>query len=375
MALTNFSALTDEQKTVWSMDFWKHARNYSFMNKFTGTGQDSLIQRVTELRKDERGARAVITLVADLLGDGIAGDRTLEGNEEAMRSYDQVIRIDQLRHANRNMGKMNDQKSIVRFREQSRDKLAYWMADRMDQLAILTMSGVGYGVHTNGATRVGSDLINLEYAADVKAGSANRAFVWDGTNKVLSTTQTQTDITLAADKPTWEMFVELKAQAKNNYVRPVRTSDGIDFYHAFVTPDAMAALKKDPNFIAMVRDAGVRGASNPLFKGTDTIMVDGIAISEYRHVFNNKGLADGSRWGASGDVTGCRMLFCGAQALAFADIGAASWDEEMFDYENQIGISTGKIFGFLKPQFHTDVTNSVEDFGIMTVDFATGGND
>ena len=38
---------------------------------------------------------------ADLTGDGVAGDRTLEGNEEQMQTFDQVIRIDQLRHANR----------------------------------------------------------------------------------------------------------------------------------------------------------------------------------------------------------------------------------------------------------------------------------
>lgn len=79
MARTNFAKLTDEQKTVWAMDFWKQARKYSFLNKFAGTSQDSLVQRITELRKSEKGARAVITLVADLVGDGVAGDRTLKG--------------------------------------------------------------------------------------------------------------------------------------------------------------------------------------------------------------------------------------------------------------------------------------------------------
>ena len=81
-------------------------------------------QHITELKKSEKGARAVITLLADLEGDGVAGDRTLEGNEEAMKSYDQVIRIDQLRHANRHEGRMADQKSVVEFRNNSRDVLA-----------------------------------------------------------------------------------------------------------------------------------------------------------------------------------------------------------------------------------------------------------
>ncbi|MBM6672245.1 DUF4043 family protein, partial [Phocaeicola coprophilus] len=79
-----------------------------------------------------------------------AGDRTLEGNEETMQTFDQVIRIDQLRHANRHEGRMADQKSVVEFRGNSRDTLAYWLADRIDQLAFLTLSGVSYAKTNKG---------------------------------------------------------------------------------------------------------------------------------------------------------------------------------------------------------------------------------
>jgi N4-gp56 family major capsid protein len=367
MSLTNFSRLTEEEKTVWSMDFWKAARNYSFLNKFTGTSQDSLVQRITELKKTEKGARAVITLVADLVGDGVAGDRTQEGNEEAMKSYDQVIQIDQLRHGNRHEGRMAEQKSVVTFREQSRDKLAYWNADRYDQMAFLTLSGVSYEYHTNGAVRVGSDLPYLEYAADVTAPSANRHRRWDATGGLVAGDTSAVD---AADTPSWAMIVELKAFAKDNYVRPIRTKDGIEFFHIFITPQGMAKLKQDPDYKEIVKDAGPRGASNQLFKGTDTVMVDGVAISEYRHVFNTKGAANGSKWGASSETDGQRILFCGAQALGMADIGNAYWVEKGFDYDNQQGISIGKIAGFLKPVFHTNVTDTDEDFGVIVCDTA-----
>jgi len=362
MAYTNFAKLTDEQKTVWSMDFWKQARNYMFLNKFVGTSQDSLIQRITELRKSEKGARAVITLVADLVGDGIAGDRTLKGNEEAMKSFDQVIQLDQLRHANINEGRMSEQKSVVTFREQSRDKLAYWMADRIDQLAFLTLSNVAYSLTTAGVTRVGSDFPYLEFASDVQAGTANRTLRWDATTG-LEANYASTDIA-AADLPSWEMVVEAKAYAKDNYIRPIRTKDGIDYYHMFMTPQGMAKLKQDDSYLANLRSAGTRGASNDLFKGTDTVMVDGVAISEYRHVYHP------SNWGAGSNLPGQRVLFCGAQALAFADIGNAYWVEEGEDYENQQGISVGKIFGLLKPRFHSNYNNSVEDFGCITIDTA-----
>jgi len=54
MAATNFAALTDEQKTVWSRDLWKAARNYSFINHFMGSGPNSMIQRITELTKSRK---------------------------------------------------------------------------------------------------------------------------------------------------------------------------------------------------------------------------------------------------------------------------------------------------------------------------------
>jgi len=369
MALTNFAALTEEQKTVWSMDFWKKARNNSFIMKFTGSSQDSLCQRITELRKTEKGARAVITLVNDLEGDGRAGDRQLEGFEEALTSEDLVIQIDQLRHANRNKGRMSDQRSVVNFREQSRNKLAYWISDRIDQLAFLTLVGISYDQYTNGAPRVGSDLPLLEFAADVTAPSANRTFTMTSGSWVAAGT---TGNVTPTDTLTWKSIVEMKAYAQENYIRPIRTQDGVDFYHLFVTPKGLAGLRMDNDFIQICRDAGVRGQANPLFKGTDTVMVDGIAISAYRHVPNTTGLASGAKWGGAGDVEGQTAILCGAQALAMADIGNATWDEEMFDYNNQVGISIAKIFGLLKPQFEGKdmsgrLTGQKEDFGVITL--------
>ena len=103
----------------------------------------------------------------------------------------------------------------------------------------------------------------------------------------------------------------------------------------FVTPQQMAKLKLDSDFLANVRNAGVRGMDNSLFAGTTSVMVDGVMIHEYRHVFNTVGASSGSKWGSGGTVNGARALFCGAQALGMADIGAPEMVEEVFDYKNQ----------------------------------------
>lgn len=364
MTLTNFSLLTSEQKTAWAMETWKNARNMAFITKFTGESNNSMIQRITELKQDEKGARAVITLLADMEGDGKAGDRTLEGNEEGLKSYDQVIRIDQLRNAARHEGKMADQKSVVNFRKDARDTLAYWLADRHDQLAFLTLAGLSYSVKPDGSTRTASDLPVLEYAADVSAPTTKRRVRWNATTSALVTSAATSDVT-ATDLPSYKMLVRLKAYAKTQYIRGIKEKGGAETFHVFFTPDGMAALKLDPDYIANLRYAQTRGEDNALFTG-NVVKMDGLYLHEFNHVPNTSGLGSGSKFGASGTVEGQYVLFCGAQALGLADIGAPEWVEKGFDYDNQQGIKVGKISGLLKPKFNSIyAANTVQDFGVI----------
>lgn len=386
--LTNFSNLNANQLQTWSRDFWKVARNQSFINQFAGTGQNAMVQRVTELTKSQKGTKATLTLLADMTTDGITGDNTLEGNEEALRAFDISIELDQLRFANRIAGRLTDQKTVVNFREQSRDALAYAMADRIDQLAFLTLSGVGYSMKNNGALRAasvegvtGDVLSGLEFApGDSDAPTDARHLRIDGDDLA------DGDITAVTsdDKLGYKHIVNLKAYAKDNYIRGIRAGGNQEVFHMFVTPQQMAALKLDADFIANVRNAGVRGASNSLFSGTSSVMVDGVMIHEFRHVYNTSGatagtaVADegvaGKKWGTNGAVNGARALFCGAQALAMADIGLPEMVEDTFDYGNQSGISVGKIFGLKKPQYNTDYAASgkadKQDFGVICLDTA-----
>lgn len=369
--LTNFAALTDEQLTAWERSVHKQARNVSFINNFSGE-LGAMVHRVTELTESQKGARAVMTLVADAEGDGVAGDNTLEGNEEALRSYDQVIQIDMLRHAHKSKGKMAEQRSVVKFRKEAKDVLAYWLADRWDQMALLTLSGVAYTYKTNGATRVGSQLNDLAFAADVTAPSTNRYTRWDATGGLITSSASNADL-VAADTPTWNMLVDLKAYAVDQYIKPVRTANGIDTYFIFMTPRGMAALKKSADFREIMKDAAARGDANQLFKGTghgpNGIYVDGLYIMEFRHVFNTLGASSGSKWGG-GTVDGQRVLLCGAQALGMADIGMPNWVEKDFDYNNQPGIALGKISGFKKPVYRSAVTGTDEDFSVICCDTA-----
>ena len=377
MALTNLGLLTNEQKTIWGMDLWKQARNKSFASQFFGADNGSMINHVTELTKGVKGTRAVITLLADLLGDGIAGDRQLKGNEESMQTFEQVITYDQLRHANGHEGRMAEQKSVFAFRENSKNLLAYWLADRIDQMAFQTLGGVSYQYTPNGATRIGSDLQYLEFAAQVTAPSTRRMCRWDNVNKTLKTSATggntsgsvvNTGNPLTSDFPAWEMFIQLKAYAKDRYMRGVGGDGGAEHFHAFLTPQAMSRLKLDPTYLANLRYSQNSATNAKLFSG-DAVTIDGITLHEFRHVPNCTGGISGTNmYGAGLNLLGSQVLFCGAQALAMADIGAPYWEEDEDDFGNRQSISVGKMLGFLKPRFNNIYEgNAVEDFGVISI--------
>lgn len=375
MAMTNFGKLTLNAKLAWGRRVWREARNTSFiMQHFVGESEQSVIQRVTELTETSKGTTAaVFTLVPDMEGDGVVGDNQLEGNEEELKAYDQTITYDQIRNANRLEGRMADMKSTVRFRETSMNVLRNWLAQRIDELAFLTLSGVSYSFKTNGAVRVGSQFPMLDFADDVTAPTANRHRRWDDTTGLEAGA---TNAIASTDKPTWDMIVALKAFAEESYIRPVKTENGIEVYTLFMHPRQIAALKGDEKFIEAMKFARERGQSNTLFKGTGMggtasgIYIDGINIVSYRNVFNTLGAPSGSKWGAASDVDGARALLVGAQALAVADIGVAKWVEKDFDYDNSPGISVAKLIGFKKPVWRSAYTGTMEDFSVIAIDTA-----
>jgi N4-gp56 family major capsid protein len=374
MAMTNFGKLTNEQATVWARDVWREARQQSFfMSNFVGDGMNAMISRVKELKQVKGAARAVITLVPDLEGDGVVGDNQLEGNEEEIKAYDQVIEYDQLRNANRLEGRMADMRSIIQFRENSKNLLSYWLAQRIDELVALTMSGVSYAYKPNGALRVGSQFPQLAFASYVTPPSANRHFRWD-VDTVNSLQPGNTANVAATDVPTWDMLVDIKAKAVELNIRPIRGEGGYEMFNVFMSAAGIAKLKKDPNFINAWTHAQKAGNDNPLFKGTrqggrNGFLIDGLNILEYHNVYTTTGAPSGSKWGG-GTVDGQRVIVAGAQALGVADIGLPRWVEKDFDYDNSPGVSIAKLFGLLKPVWRSSLTGTNEDFGLFVVDTA-----
>jgi N4-gp56 family major capsid protein len=364
MATTDFGALTNAQKKVWAAEITKEGRDQSFWlsNGFVGRNTADMsrpVQRITELTETERGDRCIMQLVGDLQGDGVASDNKLEDNEEQLVNDEEEIVIDQLRNGVRSKGRMSEQRTVIRFRAQAKDKLSFWLAEKTDELLHLTAAGRAYSLNTDGSTRSASQLTQLAFASSVVAASTNRI-------KYAGTASSEATLT-TSDTMEWNLVVEVCAFAKRKKIKPIRDG-GKDHYVLLISTEQARDLKKDTDYQTNVRTAGPRGSSNVLFKNALAV-IDGVIIHEHNKVFNTLGLASGSKWGSGDTVDGAQAMLLGSQALGYATIRDAHFEEsDNTDYKNRPAMGYGRMMGMLKPQYRSRADgNTTEDFGMVTL--------
>lgn len=358
---TDFGALSMAQKRYWSAQIWVAGRDNAFWtrNGFVGEGTNSVIQRVTEITTTSRGDKVIMQLVSDMQNDGTVGTAELTGNEEALFNDAIEFQIDKLRHGTKNRGEMSEQKTVIRFRQTAREKLGFWLADKIDELMFLTASGVSYSTKLDGSTRTGSQLPNLAFNNQVAAPSSGRKFY--------AGTATSTATLTTSDKMTWDLIVSAHAFAERKKIKPIRDG-GRDYYCIIMSTEQARDLRKDDDYKTILSQAEARGSQNPLFTGAMAV-VDGIVLYAHNKVYNTFGLASSSKWGASGTVDGAQALVLGAQAMGYATVNEMAYTEaDINDYGDKPGIAIGQMFGMLKPQF-TSIPDSMtkQDFGIVSL--------
>ncbi|MGE0723266.1 MAG: N4-gp56 family major capsid protein [Alphaproteobacteria bacterium] len=368
MSLTDFGSLSTAKKVVQTLMVMKAGRDRSLMmaSGMIGKNDDSNrpIQLVSELNSSDRGQSAIIHLIQDLNGDGVVDDQLLEGNEERLNNETLSIQLSQLRHGVKNMGRMSDQKTVLRFRNQTKDKLGHWWGRITDELAFMTMAGMSYGLNLDGSVRAGSRLPNLAFASDVTAPSTNR--------KLYAGSATSTATLTASDKMSWNLLLKAKAFAERMKINPLMM-EGQSRYIVLLSTESGADLEMDDDYKAITKSAGVRGPKNPLFTG-ELADVGGLLLYKHNRIPTTRGLASGSKYGAAGTVEGAKCLLIGAQAMAYARIGEAQWEEsDNTDYKNRIGVGFGQIIGMRKSIFNARISGSLslEDFSTVTIDVAT----
>lgn len=372
MGFTTFGASQNAVnfKRAWVSETIKAFRQQSFWERFTGTTANSIVHRITELKKTEKGDRAMIGLKANLKASGIVGDNDIDGRREAIETYWVEVHTDQLRKSVCSKGRVDDQQAVYDFRTEAKDSLADWKAQINDDMMFLAASNISFAYNTDGSTRaLGAEdsLLQLEYAADVAASpTSKRHFTFDGTNLIAG----NTGAIAAAYVPKYGALVDLCAEAKTRGVKPLMIN-GQEVYVHVVHPKTFARYKKDADFRDVLVNAADRGMKNPIFTGAAGFTVDGILFHTSNKVYNTAGAGAGSKWGAGSNVDGTRSLLLGQQALLMADIwGAGDWHEETFDSGAKNAVTYSQYSGILKPKFMSPMDGStVQDFGCICMDY------
>jgi N4-gp56 family major capsid protein len=316
-----------------------------------GPTSASVIQIKDETQKSA-GDKVTYGLRMQLSGAGVIGDGTLEGSEESLTTYSDAVVINQLRHAVRSAGRMSQQRVPFNIRDEALSGLRDWWTDRIDFSGFNQLCGYMPQTDTRytGLQTVTAPDTNHIKTMHSSAGDEN-------------ITSSDTITLLIFDKA-----VEA-ARTLSPAIRPVMVG-GKPFYVSFIHPYQVTDLRTSSSTgqwldIQKAAMTGGEVEDNPIFDGSLGVYNGVILHSDYR-------VTQGSNSSTNAAITTVRRgLFAGAQAgmCAFGrDSGPEryTWVEELFDYENELGVSAGLIWGLKKTVF-----NSLDYATIVLSSYAT----
>ncbi len=306
---------------------------------FAGNSSDSMVQIKDETQKSA-GDKITYGLRMQLTSAGIQGDGTLEGNEEALVTYSDAVLINQLRNAVRSAGRMSQQRVPFSVRDEALSGLRDWYADRFDNAGFTQVCG--YTPQTNTSYTGNNATIGVDSSHQKWASTAT-------TDQGLTSTQT-------FNLQIIDGAVEA-AKTLTPAIRPVRTG-GKEFYLGFLHPYQVTDMRINTSTGQWldIQKAAMTGGEvddNPIFDGALGVYNGVILHSDFRV---SQGVQSAS---ATTPVTTVRRaVLCGAQALMLAygrdnGPGRFTWVEELFDYENELGVSVGCIYGMKKTVFNS----------------------
>lgn len=337
MATTPFGTNDAETVKLWSRKLFRESLNQLSFAPFIGSDSNSVIQVLDDTSKGP-GDKITTILRMQLAGLGVTGDSTLEGNEERLTTYTDSVVIDQVRHAIRGGGRMSEQRVPFSIRNEARLGLQDWFADLWDTAIINQLAG---NTAATGA-QTGNNTVTAP----------------DSAHNVIANGETTEATLTAADTLTLDMIDAVVETAETGSVpiRPIMVGNE-PYYLLFLHPFQATDLRTNTatgQWLDIQKAAmqGGRVDSNPIFTG---------ALGVYNQVILHKN----TRIPASpNNASVRRAIFAGAQAATMAfgrDNGPnqMTWVEEVFDYQNQPGISAGAIFGVKRTIFNSASFGSI----------------
>jgi N4-gp56 family major capsid protein len=140
MATTDYGVNHPLARKAWARKLYHEVTGKGYYGRFIGASDNSLFQLKEDLKKD-KGDQITFGLRGLPSGAGVQGDNTLEGNEEALVTYNDAVLVNQLRHAHRTGGKMSEQRVPFSVREEMRGSMEDWWFERLETSAANQLAG------------------------------------------------------------------------------------------------------------------------------------------------------------------------------------------------------------------------------------------
>jgi N4-gp56 family major capsid protein len=274
----------------------------TFWDKFVSGGA---IVRQSEV-ENKPGETIYIQVTAPLTGAGVTEMATLEGQEENLTTSELTLTPTYIRHGVR-MFRRAQKKSMIDLREEARMRLTEWARTKLDVIRFTNFT--------------------LQTLHGYPDGSPKLRVVGGGTTK--SDVGVTNLMTLAE-------ISKSKYILRDNGGLPFKV-DGGEYYALVVDPWVEYSIKvTDAAYATAQREAGIRGASNPLFTGAQAVW-DGVIIHTADNVEVGTDGEGGARWASN-------LLF-GREAYMEGFGGGQAWVEKTFDYDNELGVAFGFDYG------------------------------
>lgn len=327
-----------------------------FSRKFIGEGENSVIQRKTELDSDQ-GDLISFDLSVQLRGRPTTGDARLEGKEENLRFFTDQVKIDQMRHSVSAGGKMTRKRTLHDLRSIAKERMGEYWAKYNDEMMFIYLAG--------------ARGINEDFTESLTwAGHADNPIqAPDGQHIIYGGDATSKATIEAADKMSRTLIERASVKARMmrsldpNAANMLPVSIGGEAHYVMVmSPFQEHDLRvADTTGWLEIQKAATtaEGKANPIFKG-GLGMINNIVLHSHESVIRF------SDYGAGTNLPAARALMLGRQAavVAYGSAGGMrySWVEEKKDYGNEISVAAGTIIGLKKARFNN------RDFGVMAVD-------
>jgi len=351
MATTDYPVGHPLAVKLWSKKIAREALKETMAMKFMGTSSNNLIQVFDDTSKGS-GDRIRVPLRMQLSGRGVGETEALEGNEEALSTYYDDVVINDLAHAVRIKTTIDAQRVPFSVREESRLGIQDWYADRIDQSLANQLAG---------NTAQSDTLYTGNNSAVAPSSGTLNDRRW-----IIRQQDDETDHSTEASLSTTDTF-SLKlldravaiAKTSSPLIRPIKVG-AQSYYVCFLHPWQVKDMRTSTNtgdWLDLQKTAMSGGeiAENPIFTGALGVY-NGVVLHEWTRLPSGIG---------ANSANTRRAVFCGAQSVAMAwgngYSEAPKYEEDIFDYGRQFGVSVQTIMGAKKMQFNS------KDFGTIVI--------